>query len=485
MSFSPVAHVPNVTLDAIIQALRLTEEQQTYRKIDYFTAYPKQQEFFDDSLTYRERLLMAGNQVGKTYAGAFELTCHLTGEYPDWWLGRRFDCPIKAWACGESSLVVRDVQQKLLCGEPGVDSLLGTGMIPKEAFADKPSLARGVTDAYDTVQVKHKSGGISILRFKSYEQGRTKFQGESIDVGWCDEEPDADVYSEILTRITATNGTVYMTFTPLKGMSEVVRRFRDEISPDRSVTTMTIEDAKHIPADKRAAIVAGYREFERDARARGIPMLGSGLIYQFSIAQIGEPTIEVIPPHWSKLWSIDFGIGDEHKFAATLHGWDRDADIIHILHAFSMKGALPMAHAAAMLPIGANVPVAWPHDGNNRDKGSGNVLATVYKTQGLKMLSEHATFPEGGYSPEAGVMEIQQRMETGRFKVGLHLSSWFDEQRQYHRKDGLIVKSHDDIMDSTRIGVMAKRYGQMVSLGSHRSRRRVSTQAEGVEFDLS
>jgi phage terminase large subunit-like protein len=129
----------------------------------------------------------------------------------------RFDRPTKGWIAGETSLAVRDIQQKKLCGEPGVDEAFGTGMIPKDAFTDKPSLARGVTDAFDTIQVRHKSGGVSVGRFKSYEQGRAKFQGETLDWLWFDEEPPEDVYSEGLTRTVATGGMAFMTFTPLKG----------------------------------------------------------------------------------------------------------------------------------------------------------------------------------------------------------------------------------------------------------------------------
>jgi phage terminase large subunit-like protein len=272
--------------------LEAIDYRKTYRQFDFFTPYPKQQEFYTLGATKRERLLIAGNQNGKTHAGAFEATCHLTGEYPKWWKGRTWDRPTKGWIAGETSLVVRDVQQKKLCGEPGVDEMFGTGMIPKDAFTDKPSLARGVTDAYDTIQVRHKSGGISVARFKSYEQGRTKFQGESIDWGWADEEPPEDVYAEFLTRTVATGGMAFMTFTPLKGRSSVVLRFLDEPSPDRGVVTMTIEDALHIPPEERAKIIAGYLPHEREARARGVPMLGSGRIFMASEATIAEPPIE-------------------------------------------------------------------------------------------------------------------------------------------------------------------------------------------------
>jgi phage terminase large subunit-like protein len=144
--------------------------------------------------------------------------------------------PTRGWIAGQTGLLVRDVQQKKLCGPPGVVSEQGTGFIPRADFIDK-TLARGVTDAYDTIQVQHygpdgKKDGISTATFKSYEQGRAKFQGEPVDWIWCDEEPPADVYSEIVTRTNATKGIVFMTFTPLLGMSDVVMRFLNEETAD-------------------------------------------------------------------------------------------------------------------------------------------------------------------------------------------------------------------------------------------------------------
>jgi phage terminase large subunit-like protein len=480
-----------VELRDIVKTLTEAAERKRFRRLDFFEPYPKQRDFMALGATHRERWLDAGNQTGKSYCGAAECAYHLTGEYPVDWLGRTWKRPVKIWAAGETSLVVRDVQQKLLCGEPGVDTLFGTGMIPKEAFVEKPTLARGVTDAYDTVQVKHLApdgasvDGISVLRFKSYEQGRTKFQGEGIDVGWGDEEPPADVYSEFLTRTTATGGMVFLTFTPLLGMTSVVQRFLNEPSDDRAFRVMTILDAQHIPEDKRASIIAAYPPHEREARAMGKPVLGSGLIYQFSMEQIGENAIEHIPEHWTKLWSIDFGIADDHPFAAVLQAWDRDADCVHITHAFKLIGQRPLQHAAALKTIAANVPIAWPHDGLNREKGSGDELATIYRKDPVNalMLGTHATFPDGGISVEAGIMEINQRMETGRFKVAKHLDDWWTEQRMYHRKDGLIVKKFDDLMDATRVGIMAKRAGRGVITGSRYVKPKGISIASGVDFD--
>ncbi len=469
-------------LKEILAGLEALDYRRTYQKFYDFAPYPKQMEFLALGRIKRERLLIAGNQNGKTHTGAFEAAAHLTGLYPDWWRGRRFDKPTKGWVAGETSLVVRDVQQKKLCGEPGVDEEFGTGMIPKDLFVDKPSLARGITDAYDTIQVRHVSGGVSVARFKSYEQGRTKFQGESIDWGWADEEPPEDVYAELLTRTVATGGMCFMTFTPLKGRSSVVMRFLDEPDDYRGVTTMTIDDALHIPAAERAKIIAAFLPHEREARARGVPTLGSGRIFMTPETIITEPPIEYIPEHWVKLWGIDFGIG--HPFAAALLLWDRDNDVIHVHHAYRVADALPIQHAFAMKQIGAAVPVAWPKDGADREKSSGEPLAAAYKKHDLRMLSEHATWPDGKLSTEAGILEMDDRMRSGRFKVAAHLSEWFDEYRFYHRKDGQIVKMKDDLMSATRVGVMMKRFARAVTLGSKAPPRITGDTADGMDFDI-
>lgn len=476
---------PAITMDDLLETLEAALELRTFRKIDFFGPYKKQNEFFALGRTKRERLLKAGNQLGKSEAGAVETTYHLTGEYPADWTGRVFTHPPRGWACGVSSSDVRNVMQKKLCGEPGVEAAFGTGFIPKERFVDKPSTLRGTTDAYDTIQVEHRTNGIvdgiSVLRFKSYEQGREKFQGETLDFFWCDEEPPADVYSEILTRITATKGMGFITFTPLKGMSEVVARFMHEHSEDRAVVTMTIEDALHIPAEERQKIIDGYLPHEREARVNGVPMLGEGRIFLFSEEQVSEPVLTHIPAHWVKLWGIDFGIG--HPFAAVLLLWDRDNDVIHVHHAVRVRDQYPPDHARAMKAAGANAPVAWPQDGTQREK-SGKQVAQLYRDEGLRMHDKHATFPDGGLSTEAGILEMYDRMRTGRLKVANHLTEWFEEFREYHRKDGKIVKERDDLMSATRVGIMMKRIGQAVPLGSHFVRRTDQSVAEDVDFDL-
>lgn len=440
--------------------------------IDY-APYPKQREFHRAGAdkAVRERLLKAGNQQGKTLSAGFETAMHLTGRYPDWWDGATFSHPVAAWAAGVTSEVTRDTVQRMLCGRA---NSIGTGAIPGEAIRDK-SLKRGVADAIDTIVVSHGGGGDiqakeSSLSFKSYDQGREKFQGETLDVVWLDEEPPADIYTEALTRTNATQGIVYMTFTPLMGMSDVVKRFLMDKAPGTHVTNMTIHDALHYSKEQIAAIIASYPAHERDARSLGTPMMGSGRIFP-----VDEDVITVepfaIPKHWVQLGGLDFGY--DHPAAAARLAWDRDSDVIYLTSEFRESGTTPVLHAAALKPWGDWLPWAWPHDGLQHDKGSGDVLADLYRKNGLKLLKDKATHPAqqgelegtGGNQVEAGLLEMLERMQTGRWKVFRTCGMWLEEFRLYHRKDGKVVKLADDLISASRYAYMMRRFAEVQSRG--------------------
>jgi len=191
--------------------------------------YVKHMEFFALGATERERAAIAANRVGKTWGiGAYETTLHLTGRYPAWWVGKRFDGPVSWWAAGKTNETTRDIVQTSLLGRvsftDGRKSPSGTGMVPGDDIVDW-TWKSGVVDLVDTVSIKHVSGGVSTLGLKAYAQGRGAFEGTAQHGIWVDEEPDMAVYTECLTRTMTTNGIVLATFTPLEGMSEVVMAF--------------------------------------------------------------------------------------------------------------------------------------------------------------------------------------------------------------------------------------------------------------------
>ena len=226
----------------------------------------------------------------------------------------------------------------------------------------------------------------------------------------------------------------------------------------KHVTHMTLEDAEHYSPQQREAIIASYPEHERDARTKGLPALGSGLVFNIPDDAIAVDPLP-IPKHWARINGLDFGW--DHPFAAVSLAHDRDADALYVTHAYREARSTPIIHAAAIKPWGAWIPCAWPHDGLQHDKGSGDELAALYRAQGLNMLQERATFEDGGSGVEAGVIGILDRMQTGRFKVFRHLTDWFAEKRGYHRKAGVIVKARDDLLSATRYAVMMLRFAEV------------------------
>jgi len=446
-----------------LERLKIYQEKErrlNTRKLLAYKPYTKQIEFHTMGATVRERLLMAANQVGKTLSAAAEVAMHLTGRYPDDWQGKKL-LHANHWLAGsESGELTRRGVQRLLLGRD-YKTERGTGMIPDDDIIDITP-ARGVPDLVDTVRVKNAYGGVSTISLKSYDQGRGKWQADTVHGVWFDEEPPEDVYFEGLTRTNTTMGMVITTFTPLKGMSKVVKRFLMDKVPETGVTTMTIDDAMHYTPEQRARIIASYPAHEREARAKGVPTMGSGLIFPVTDESISIAPFP-IPTHWPLIIGIDFGWS--HPTAATLIAWDRDSDIIYVCAEYAASETVPALTAVAIKPWGAWVPVAWPHDGLQHDKGSGEQLKEQYKSHGLNMLKDKATHPPaqgeeegtGGNGVEAGLMDMYERMITGRWKVFTTCTKWMEEKRMYHREDGKVVKLMDDVISSSRYAYMMRR----------------------------
>src|SRR5208282_597969 len=407
--------------------------------------------------TLRERMLMAGNQLGKTLAAGNEVAMHLTGLYPEWWEGKRFDRPTRGLAGSESSELTRKGIQRILLGPPENENQWGTGTIPKATLEDW-SRKTGVPDSVASITVKHVTGGISSIQLQSYDQGRTKWQADTVDWVWFDEEPPLDIYMEGLTRTNAVVGPVMLTLTPLLGMSDVVKRYYLDKHVGTFFVQMTIDDVSHYTAEQRAAIIASYPEYERDARTKGIPQLGSGRVFPIAEQElVCDPF--AIPNYWPQLGGLDFGW--DHPSAAVRMAWDRDADCLYITAAHRQREQTPAMFSASIRPWAEWLPWAWPHDGLQHDKGSGEQLAAQYRSQGLKMIGQRATFTDGTNGLEAGIAEMLDRMQTGRLKVFSNLHEWWEEFRMYHRKDGLIVKMRDDLMSATRYAMMMRRFAEV------------------------
>jgi len=405
--------------------------------------YRPHMQFFEAGATYRERVIIAANRIGKSEGiGGYEMTLHLTGDYPHWWQGKRFTRPIRAWACGTTGQTVRDiVQQKLL----GDINALGTGLIPGKCIkvgSDKRK--SGVPDAIESIEIKHSSGGYSKLGFKSYDQKRKAFEGTEKDVIWLDEEPDLGVYTECLIRTMTTNGLIMLTFTPLVGLSAVVLQFLPggQFGQDTGKFAIgaTWDDAPHLSQKDKDELWKAIPVYQRDARSKGIPQLGSGAIYPLPEDDISIGDFE-IPQYWPRLYGMDVGW---NWTAAVWGAHDRDTDILYLYSAYKQGQSMPPVHSNAILSRGKWIPGVIDPASQGSNQADGSKLIDTYKGLGLRLS-------KADNAVEAGIHSLWLRMTTGKLKVFKSCVPWLEEFRLYRRDEkGKVVKSSDHLMDCTR-----------------------------------
>lgn len=453
--------------DEKVQLLALLEEKERRKRENRFYSYypeagvlarqfyKKHMAFFEAGGRFNERLMLAANRVGKTEGvGAYEVTVHLTGDYPIWWTGKRFDRPTDGWAAGDNLETVRDIIQLKLLGKL---EELGTGMIPKEKIH---SITRrtGKAETVDTIYVKHKSGGISSVGLKSYDQGRKSFQGTKKDFIWLDEEPPLDIYTEALLRTMDTtgredadNGLMILTFTPLSGMSETVLSFlpngevREIIESEKFVVMATWDDVPHLTKEVKEKLWSSIPPHQRDARSKGIPSLGSGAIYPVSETDIFIPDFE-IPEHWPRGYGLDVGW---NRTAGMWGALDRESDILYVYSEHYRGQAEASIHAQAIKARGEWIPGVIDPASRGRGQQDGRQLLQMYIDLGLDLdVANNAV--------EAGIYEVWQRMSTGRLKIFKSCQNALAEFRLYRRDDkGRIVKDSDHLMDALRYLVMS------------------------------
>jgi phage terminase large subunit-like protein len=444
--------------------------------------YPKHTQFFAYGATYRLRCFMAGNRVGKTEAALTEAVYHLTGDYPHWWVGKRFARSIRGWLVGETAKLVREgIQEKLL----GPWGEFGTGLLPA-ANIGKWTPKQGVAESVDTLTIKHRAGGWSRVELKSYDQGVESFASVERELILLDEEPPENILNECVMRTMTTGGIVMLPFTPLKGVTRVVHKFFTNGKPvegpvsdgagvpvTRALVMAGWDHAPHLDEKAIAELSAQYKDkpHELKARKHGIPELGSGLVFPVPEDSITVQPFE-IPQHWVRIAGMDFGW--DHPMGAVELAWDRDKDVIYVIKDFGEREMTPLNASHSLKMWGTWLPWAWPHDGKQSggkfDAKDQRTLRDIYHGHGMDMLTEHATFPDGGNGVEAGIMDMLERMQTGRWKVFSSCIKWLAEFRTYHREGGLIVKLDDDVISASRYAYMMRRYARLKPRGAGKLR---------------
>lgn len=444
--------------------LQLKESRLKHNKIESIFSdigqyrrelYPKHMAFFAAGKDNRQRLMMAANRVGKTMAAGCELVYHLTGNYPKWWVGKRYKIANDWWVAGKDSNTVRVILQELLLGPVGE---FGTGLIPKDSIDfDTIKDAKKTSTPIDKFRIKHISGGYSTVEFKSYDAGRKSFEGTARSI-WLDEEPPLSVYTECLLRTMTGDNILLMTFTPLQGISETITTFigstsfevivdNPNVGNGKYVIMASWSDVPHLSEQAKAELLASIPPYQRDARSKGIPQLGSGVVYPIPESEYLVDPFE-IPSHWPRFGGLDVGW---NKTAGIWGAIDPNTNIIYFYSEHYRGEAEPSVHAQAIKARGDWITLAIDTAARGRSQVDGENLYQMYQDLGMNLVNADK-------SVETGLYTCWQLLSEGRIKVFKTLTNFMNEIRIYRRDErGKIIKTNDHLMDSFRYSIMTGR----------------------------
>ena len=449
----------------LLMLKQVQAERKAKSKIDYCfpdkgerrrELYPKQMAFFKAGATHKQRLFMAANRVGKSFGMGCELTYHLTGKYPKFWEGKRFTDASEWWVCGVNARDVKVVLQDLLLGRVGE---FGEGLIPYDCL-DRETMkeAQRMETPINSFRVKHVTGAWSTVEFKTYEQGRASFQGTARSI-WLDEECPEDIYAECFTRTLTGGNILVMTFTPLKGPTQLITNFLGDvsvadiqdgaISKHKHVTTCTWDDIPHMTENDKEAAMASYSPHQRDARSKGIPALGSGVIYPVPLSEYVIKPFE-IPKHWKRCYGMDVG----GKTAAVWLALDPDTKLVFAYADYYKERAEPVIHAAGIKAKGEWIKGAIDPASRGRSQIDGKALMDMYIDNGLHVVPAINAV-------ETGLYEVWEALSTGKLKVFDSCRELLREIQIYMRDEkGNVVKKNDHVMDAFRYAYMTRDIAQ-------------------------
>jgi phage terminase large subunit-like protein len=445
-----------------------------YSDSDDRESYSAHMEVFAAGKSFRERCVLGANRSGKSTLGSVEVSYHATGEYPSWWAGFQFVRPVKIWAAGESISSTRDIIQQKLLGDP---SHFGQGTIPAESIIDVRR-KQGIADAIDIVRIRHSSGGISEIQFKSYASGRTDFQGVRCDLVWCDEEPSAAIYSECLLRTAATSpkekpGRMLITATPLLGLSEIVSSFlvdgRLSESNDRYACQIGWDQTPHLSEKEKKELIRGMSRHEVEARTLGHPSLGSGAIYEYSESSLVCEPLEHIPLFWQRFFALDVSW---KATAALFFARDPDSGMVYVIDEYMGSQLEPFEHAVAIkLRADTGHGRCWgaiDPAARGRSQVDGRRLLDEFQQHGLKLRPALNQV-------EAGLYAVQCLIETKQLQIYSKCKGLLGELRLYQRDDrGKPKKVNDHFADCLRYGVMTETVHMRVRPSNHRPKNKSS-----------
>jgi phage terminase large subunit-like protein len=481
---SAIKHLSPEQLTKMKSARDVVAKDMQYNTLKWFRPFKYQQEFFETGAHFTRRGMIAANRAGKTIASTYETAYHLTGRYPKNWKGKKWDKPIIAMCSGESwEQVAKTLQSKLLgCDDIKQSYKLGTGSIPLECIDDKSYRTDGANVL--SIEIWHETGGKSKLYFSNYTQQVRHLQGFELDLVVLDEQPPDEIFSELVIRTAQRNGQVMCSFTPLKGMSGLVRRFWDRVEGYTHVRVTWDDvpfinewDEKFFSQEERDQLSRDFMPWERDCRMKGIPLVGKGVVFPM----LKWPTYKGIDidlranEKMERLISFDLGIKNDPTVISFFFR-DPVEEIIYLHKQVKVaQGETPDEYVHFLMDKDSkNVPIALPHDAGQAGRYTlteQSVREVFEDSYGLNCIPGAILNPVNDQGKVTnhksyGINIMRVGMERGTFMINESCVEFLDEARNYAIDEAGRFSDPDDHIDSARIGILALIQGHGESMVS-------------------
>ena len=447
-------------------------DDMEFNQLRYFRPFEHQLKFFTTNQTDR-RGILAANRIGKTVSTCYETAYHLTGLYPDWWTGKRFDKPITCMVAGEGWSQVALVLQNELLGTNDVKirNHIGTGAIPRDYIKLETMRSDGANCI--GVEIRHSTGAYSYLLFANYTQEVRQMQGFKLNLAVFDEQPPDDFFSEIVTRTATTQGQVLCSFTPLKGLNGLVSKFWNHETGYSHIRVSWDDVPEYDPwgepfllKETRLQLERDYLPHERDARRNGVPVMGKGAVFQ----------IRTWPTYCTgdydfrnaaglhRIIALDLGLVNDKTVLSLLY-WDPNATEAWLDRQIVVKGteeANPINYVQHLMrPEVFGTPIVLPPD-------AGTVGRYTMSALSIRQLFEQYelnVFPEPVHNPPDdqgrttnhkafGINMMRQMLELGTLHINENCVEFLRECQNYYVDTKGRFSDPDDCIDSARYALL-------------------------------
>ncbi|MBQ9482259.1 MAG: terminase family protein [Clostridia bacterium] len=395
----------------------------------------------------RNRWVFGGNRSGKTECGAVECVYFARGVHP--YRENRKDT--FGWVVSLSSQVQRDVAQKKILHYLDKSWIADITMLSgKREFPE--------SGVIDQIKVRNVFGGISVIGFKSCDQGREKFQGSSLDYVWFDEEPPRDIYEECRMRVLDKKGDIFGTMTPLKGLTFAYTDIYMKADGKKIwCEFMEWSDNPFLPESEVSALNDALSPDELESRRYGRFRSGEGLVYtEFTEEHVIDPFD--IPFDWQDKLSIDPGLNN--PLSCHWYAVDYDGNVYVVAEHYE-AGRTVDYHAEKIKEISASL--GWHTD------SSGRIEALIDSAANQRTLASEKSVAELFYEQGilvntrvnkdlfSGINRVKRAFSAKKLFIFRNCVNLIRELKGYWWGEGDVPKKKDDhSLDELRYYIMSR-----------------------------